>query len=684
VTGFFLNLKALRQIPFLRIAIPFVAGILFCILSGKDHSDPMLLAICLTLSFTLFLIEKQTKPLKIAFLLISDVFLFLFAASMVFHARIENDKEYYGNLTDTDTLTNIVATVNELPVKKERSVKCELKVIGILHGNSVLPAKGKLIAYFKNSAASAKLNFDQDILIRTKLQATAPPKNPEEFNYESYLSNKQIKHTCFADSNSFAVLRSPSHISSIWKYGLQTREIILEKLRVSGMSEEAFAICAALLTGYDDEIGSELMNAFSHSGTLHVLSVSGLHTGLIYLLILFLLDLVDKNRRFKIARLVLVTLLLWSFALMTGFAAPVLRSVIMFNLMGIGNTFFRTDNRNRINLLLLSAFMLLCYDPFLICDIGFQLSYFAIFGIIFYQPIFESIWSPENFLSKKIWQSITASFAATLTTLPLTLFYFKQFPLWFFICNLVVVPMTFVLLLLTLLVLINITKTVLIIDPLIQFLCAFIRLFNDPGTYIDNIEFNFSDSLLMFAVVVFISAALYYRSFKFSLYSLVFIVVWQLNGIIGSFAHKKTDLFTVYHIRKEKLCSVKNGGTVQLDSVNAKSYGQHVRPQLVSFNHPQLKIAGFNQVISSKENIVWLKQNKNWPKLDRSKISTIVLSDNFKLTPDHLKGLSSLRTIVVDGSNSLRTISRIKEICSKFGINFYNTAESGAFVLNLS
>src|SRR6476620_11471941 len=140
-----------------------------------------------------------------------------------------------------------------------------------------------------------------------------------------------------------------------WQAGLSCKEFVLKSLKEGGLSAEAYGICAALLTGYDADIDSGIMEAFSHSGTLHVLSVSGLHTGLIYLVLSFLFDLADRRKNRKLLKFLFITFFLWGFALVAGFSAPVLRAVIMFNLLGFGKIFFRAGARHQVNILCVSA-----------------------------------------------------------------------------------------------------------------------------------------------------------------------------------------------------------------------------------------------------------------------------------------------------------------------------------------
>ncbi len=635
-------------------------------------------------AFSLLLIKEQTPIIKSVFLVCTDVFLFCFAVNLVYTSTVTLQSSHYSQLISRDTSNKLLVEVTDLPVEKERFIKCELNITGVKQRSSLKNTTGKIFGYFKKSEAARNIQAGKVLLVNCELLDIEPPKNPYEFDYKNYMANQQLYHIAFIDSESFVVTDLAPHFSFIRLAGLKIKQQVLYSLKNSGLNPEAYAISAALLTGYDDDIDTSTMEAFSHSGTLHVLSVSGLHTGLIYLVLSFLFDIFDRRKKQKLLKFIFITLCLWFFALLTGFSAPVLRAVIMFNLLGIGKIFFRNDYRNQINILLVSAFMLLCYDPFLIYNIGFQLSYFAMFGILFFQPVFLKLWQPEGKISTYIWQSFCASFAATVTTLPFTLFYFKQFPLWFFICNLLVVPGTFVVLLLAVLIVLKFTQAAIAVNYIIKFLTAFINLFNVAGPgYIDNIHFELTDALLLSCLVFLLSCAFYYRSFRYAVYSLLVVIFLQLNGIVVAYVTKSESLFSVYHINRKSAWSVKNTHYVTTDSIAASDYNYHVKPHMISFNYPVIENRKINYIKSGAEEIVRLDKKDCWPRCNYQTITTLVVSNNFRIKEEDLSAFKNIKTLVADGSNSFYAIERLKSLCSKNGIRFYSTRALGAYLRHL-
>jgi competence protein ComEC len=638
------------------------------------------MSLSLAASLCLSLVKKQEAVLRRTFLICCDIFLFCAGSMLVFQADIRNHSDYFANKLNSDGKAQLLVTVADLPVEKEKYFKCQAEVKAVKTGSAFEASEGNVIVYLKKPLTKVP-SCGQQMLLIAEPKEIEPPKNPYEFDYRQYMGFKQVRHSCFADSASCLLLETREN--SLFTYGAEIKRHILEQLKSSKLSDEAYGICAALITGYDDDIDDSVMEAFSHSGTVHVLSVSGLHTGLIYLLLSFFFDLFDRKKKYRITKFIFITVCLWFMALVTGFAPPILRAMIMFNLLGVGKIFFRNDHRNQVNILLVSAFILLCVDPFWIRDIGFQLSYFALLGILVFQPVFSRMWEPERPFVNYAWQSVTASFAATLTTLPFTLFYFKQFPIWFFLCNLIVVPVSFAILLLAVLVIFKLSFAAVIINYLVSFMLGFIALFNHSWGFIDNVDFRRTDTILLSILIVLFSFALHQRSFRLAVVSLLVLMVWQINGIADSWQSKNTSGLTVYQINRENAVTVKNRTEAVMGPVSRFKYNFHVRPHVVSFNYPTLEIKDFNSISARAGETLLLAKKNFWPVADYGKISVLVISNNFMLTESDLGRFISLKKIVCDGSNNRYIMRQLSELCDKFGIEFYNTKEQGALITPL-
>ncbi|WP_317897379.1 ComEC/Rec2 family competence protein [Aurantibacillus circumpalustris] len=677
-------MKAFTSIPFFRILIPFVVGILIGLKFDTPHlSFYFTLMLFIPIIF-LMVYQSGKRSYKWLFLIFADLFLFLFGMNLCEQNNLGKQTSYYGNQIDTDSLITFMATISDVPTEKEKFVKCRLTVNEVKSNNSFVSVKGTIYGYFRKSKQTNSLQAGKTLLIKAHLQELSPPKNSYEFDYRNYLSNKQIYHTAFIDSNAYTSLNVKSQLNPVWNLGLTCKQLLLMRLKNSELTINARAVCAALITGYDAEIDKSVMEAFSHSGTLHVLSVSGLHTGLIYLALGFLFNFFDKKNKYKLLRFVFITLCLWFFALITGFSAPVLRAVIMFNLLGFGRIYFRANYRHQINILLVSAFLLLLYNPYFIIDVGFLLSYFALFGLLYFQPRFSRLWQPENKSLNYIWQSVTASMAATLSTLPITLFYFKQFPLWFFVCNIVVVPATFLVLILTVFVVFKINVFAILINYLIAGLIWFINLFNSKNIgYIDAIHFSFIDVLFLSIFIIILSIAIQYRSHKQLIFSIIILITWQFFSLIESYTAKTKSLLTVYNLRNKSSVAIKNKTKVQLSKATEADYNFSVKPHITSFNYPQVMTSSFNALVTKNGFILFLNKMNFWPQVDYKKVNTLIVQNNFKLSKEDLSKFKNLRTIIMDASNNNYTLAKTEELSRNFDLEFYNTKYKGAYLLEL-
>ncbi len=617
------------------------------------------------------------------YLLLADVFLFLIGASFAINAQVKYNTLFYANFIIPNQAQTFVAVCDDLPIEKEKFYKCSVKLLQVKTNIGYKNIKGQTICYIKKSLANKPLIAGQTFIFKSNSSDIVQPLNPNEFDYKNYLNFKNIYHTFFIDSLCYQTIPNQHNLSSIWQLGLHLKANVINTLRHANLSPDAFAICAALITGYDDEISKSTITAFSKTGTLHVLSVSGLHTGLIILLLNFLFNRFDKRKRYKFSRFIIITLSLWCFALLTGFSAPVLRAVIMFNLLGVGTLFFRPSSKNQINILLVSAFILLLFNPLYITDIGFLLSYFALFGLLYFQPKISNIWQPSNYILNLLWQSSSASLAATLSTLPITLYFFHQFPLWFLVCNIIVVPTTFVLLLLAFLLVLKLNFVSVIINFLMLWLIKFINLFSQANSSIELIDFTPVDVLFLTVVIITITLSLQKRSFSLVFTSLLLIITWQLICIFYSYESKTKSLISIYQLNKYSTVAVKNTHTVLVNQLDTSNYNFHIKPHFTSFNNPIIKVSNYNFINYKALHVLLLTKPHHFPVVNFKIVTTLLVANNFKLKEDYLQNFTNLNQIVVDGSNSNYSINKIEKLCRKFGYNFYNTKQTGAYIISL-
>lgn len=668
-------------IPFFRIILPYAGGISFFRL--LDIELP-LFSCFLFLILLLISIPFRSANARRWSLLIADLFLFCLASNQLTLTRAPLSTNYFANLIQQDTTHIFLARINDIPVSKARSRKFELKIVAVAEKNKWKACRGKVILNIPKSPFSHHLKAGDRIQVKVRLLAIEGPLNPGEFNYRDFLANRNIQRRGYADST--AIIRLPEQKESfeIWYFALKVKSAVLNRLQNSGLTADAMSISSALLTGFDDEIDKDVLSAFSHSGTLHILSVSGLHTGLIYSVLVYLFRLWDRNRRYKKLEFFIIVSLLWAFALFTGFSPPVLRAVIMFSLLGAGRLFFRSTAKNQINILCASAFFMLLYEPYLLFDLGFILSYGAMFGLLYYQASFQFLFTFNSKALNYLWSSVCASFSATLSTLPITLYFFKQFPLWFVLCNLIVVPASFVLLLLAFLSVLGLPYVTEAANLLTTYMVAFVTLFDsEQNGYIANIDFRLSDALCLSCAIIFFTLAFARHSCKLLFIAIFTILGWQLLALRESALTKRKEQIIVFSIRKGQAVAVKKPGQLLLALRDSSAYDYSVRPWVTAQNNAKTGILRSEVLRVGDEYFVSAVRKDSLPELPREQIRFLVCGGKFNITENLLKTLSPRVLIVLGGSKDRLETNRVIELCRKFEKALWVLSLEGALQIGI-
>ena len=428
----------------LRFCLFFIAGVLFAIYSSETIPQTAVLITLLSTLLLYFLLypNKLTRNIlqRYGYLL---VILFSFSAGYLrlqFHHAI-NLEDHISKANSTIQAYQI--SIIQQPEEKERSYKSEGEILNI-KTTAWQKSSGKVLLYFSKNSEAANLKYGDILLIRGSPQVIAGPANPHEFNYKRFLSFKNIYHQQFlTDVHWQKIGFDPQNI--FINYSQLVRSWALNKLNTHIIGKQQQVIAQALVLGVRDGIDNDLAEAYAASGAMHVLAVSGLHVGVIYLLLNFVFKRISWFEKRKWLQAIASMLLLWAFAFVTGLSASVLRAVTMFSLFAMARAAGRGENI--YNTLAIAALILLLIDPFLIMSVGFQLSFLAVIGIVSITQSLYYLWEPHSLLLDRIWKITCVAFAAQLSTFSLGMLYFHQFPVYFFFSNLFVIPAAFIILL---------------------------------------------------------------------------------------------------------------------------------------------------------------------------------------------------------------------------------------------
>lgn len=426
-----------HQIPFCRIAMPFVAGIWVGIEYPlvNEGLPWVLVLLAVGILSTYFLLKILKKWWGVAVGV--QAFAWLFVAG-IYVVGLNTVFFRANHLTKVpQNYQCYVAKVVSEPLAKQKTVKCELEMERVVVGGQTIEVCGKIIAYFKRDSISEKLQYGHVLLIKGTPQAIQHPLNPHEFNLKRYYGFHQISHRQFISTNQFVMLaQGKGNKLFEWSYNL--RKIALQHFEMYLPTLRECQVATALVLGIKTDIDTDLKEAYSAAGAMHVLAVSGLHVGLIYTILHWLTLFITKIKNGIIVQSLLLITLLWGYALVTGLSPSVLRAVTMLSFILLSKVLNRKNQT--FNSLFATVFLLLLVNPYMLMEVGFQLSFLAVFGILYLYPRVYGLISINNKLLDSIWGITVMSVVAQIATAPVSLLYFHQFPVYFIFSNWIVIP----------------------------------------------------------------------------------------------------------------------------------------------------------------------------------------------------------------------------------------------------
>ncbi|RIW13988.1 ComEC family competence protein [Algoriphagus lacus] len=419
--------------PFLRYLPFLVFGIL---VSRKDFGIPLMIPIGLIgvsglVYWFLIAREKSANPLIYAAL----AYLMLFCTGF-FLSEIQKNNALESFDPRLLHSNSYLAKVQKHDVQKPNSLENQLEVIALRDSLGWMKSKGKVLIYHKSKTP---LLPGQVILVGKSPESIPPPAFPNEFDYKGFLARSDIHFRQFIGEKFTLIDSSEVATPNFWLEDF--RKNLVEVIDAKVPDPDSRQIASALLLGQKQDLDKAIRDAYAETGTMHILAVSGLHVGIIYAILLFPLKGIRLQKRSRKIYLVAVILLIWAYAVLTGFSPSVIRAATMFSLFTAGQ--MRERRPSSFNILAFSAILMVAFDPGVIYEVGFQLSYLAVAGILLLQPLILRWWLPSNPILEYLWQMTAVSLAAQLATFPLSIFYFHIFPTYFLLANLIIIPLSF-------------------------------------------------------------------------------------------------------------------------------------------------------------------------------------------------------------------------------------------------
>lgn len=670
------------QFPLAKITIVFVLGILF---SFYVKPNPELVFLALSISFVAlfmaFLFSKKDLVQKIYFgITLYFLSFFIGVTTQIVHTDYFQKNNYIHQVENLEKEHLVELVLRE----KLKSSAFSDRYIAIVKRIDNKESSGKILINFYKSKLDEKLAIGNNILIKDGIFKHKPVNNPDQFDYGKYLINKSILAQMYVSAYNVKV--SSIIDKDFWYYSDQLRTKIINNLRKSGFGNDELNVVAALILGQQQDISPEILHDYQFAGAIHILSVSGLHIGFILLFITFLLQPLPKNQLGSYIKLILILFSLWGFAVLAGLSPSVIRSVTMFSFVAVGMCLKRRTNI--FHTLLISIFFILLFQPAFLFDVGFQLSYVALFFILWLQPLLSGIWIPKYKIQSYFWDIITVSFAAQIGAMPLSIYYFHQFPGLFFVTNLIILPGLGIIMALGVFIMILaafdcvfvflskiLEWSIFILNKTINWVASFERFI------IQDIPFNWYMLIGLYLVIIAVVIWFKKPTFNKMIVSLITILLFQSICFFTIWNTQNQKEFIVFNVKKSTLIGERIGQNVTLYTNDSLPNNSMLKSYLV---------ANFSTIKSQKslQNLAYFNDNKILiidslgVYSENTQPNIILITQSPKINLERMFKKIHPKLVVADGSNYKTYVKIWKATCAKEKIPFHATGEKGFYRIN--
>ena len=670
----------LRELPLLRIYLFVLLGTIYGLHSKV--STPITFTISFILLIIILAVRKSYKLQKLpyqVFLTSILSYTLLFALSVGL-ASYQHAKRITLNSSNSNSVWTIIE-IRQALIEKPNTYQS----IGKICSEETKTCR-EVMLYIKKSAVCESIQIGDKIASNFTIQAVPSSKNPHSFDYAQYLFNQGISGSVYLDT----IIHLPANINLIntCKQALEfSRQAILMQLSQCIPDLEQLAIAQALLIGHKGTITPELRANFQKSGAMHVLAVSGLHVGIIYILISQLLFFLPNK---SLRKSILMILGISCYALLTGASPSVMRAALMFSLLRIGIASKR--HINIYNILAASACLLTLWNPFIILNVGFQLSYAALLSILYFYKKIYLLYISSNWLIDKFWQLSAVSIAAQIGTLPLTLFYFHQFPNYFLLSNFIAIPLA------TLIVYLGIATIAMAYIPSIQSILAKGLFITLKGLivsldWIADLPFALSQGwnisvlevIMLYSIILLSMAAISFRKKLFIYLILLNFALLNLATLYKTIKSSYENELIVYYDKTITCLRFReglNGKVFYSDSIPAYL---HQSITQASAHHGIVNQAFYpineNMITFTKgEFSCALFQDKIPENICFNELDLVILAKFNKLELNNLFNQLKAETYVFDGTNNPYLYKEWKRICEERCKSCFFIADEGAFI----
>ena len=676
-----------NKYPLIRVLVPLIAGIFISLYCPIPISLWGMLFSAIVFILILVVMRKYRTYRNRSFsgVLITTTILLLSICYTFIYVKFHRPPEELCQ----DDYQVIVVTVAEPPVEKKKSMKLVVKINQFVHNDSVKPCRTKAMLYITKNEKSKAIVYGDKLICYTKLATPVSPQNPHEFHYKNYLSRKGIHLQGFVNATAWETLGQKGG-SFIFRIANQLRNKFLAIFVAANMDTDELGVISAILLGCDDKLEPNLVQSYASTGASHILCVSGMHVGIVYMMLSFLLAFLNRNKRQRIIRSLLLVLAIWLYACITGLFPSVMRAATMFTFVALGGIIER--NTNSYTSLLASLFFLLLLNPLLIFQVGFQFSYLAVFGIVWMQRPLKSLYNARTKIGSHVWDIITVSLAAQLLVSPLSMFYFHQFPNYFLLTNVAVISLAPVVVIGGIVVLVAslwefayhwISLGLIYVIKTMNWIIVHIEAL--PYSVTANIHISTGQVLLLYGLILAAFYAFLYQNKKALFVSFCCAICLVGIGIDKRHQTKDQKMLMVYHTRAGYIIDCIEGKSSSLFGDSATVFDTELYRYNIQNNHIYHQIRSVNKFhnqrfISFQGKTIFILSDPVYPEKNNPKIKIDYLILTYKnISIEAVQNLFDFELLVFDSKLPFYITTQFKQICRKENIAFHDLKENGAF-----
>jgi competence protein ComEC len=693
-----------KKAPFVKLLPAFAAGIIIQWFLQPDFQIWLIVLLTGLGSIVVFLSLPFFSQYRFSFLT-GVAFSAVFAAAggmLAWNKDVRKGKDWLGHsYKNGETL---IAVLDEPPVEKTKSFKADANVQYVIRGGLQIPARCRIILYFRKDSASqidslpSHLFYGSRIIFKKPLQEIKNSGNPGGFDYKRYSLFRGITYQVFLKRDEYEIIPGKT-INPAKQVIYSTRQKILDILRKNITAPKELGLAEALLIGYKDDLEQSLVQSYTNTGVVHIIAISGLHLGLIYWLLALVLKPLTRNKKSKWLRPLLIIIGLWAFSLLAGAQPSVLRSAFMFSFIVLGESFSRKSSI--YNTMAVSAFLLLCINPYWLWDVGFQLSYAAVLSIIiFMRPIYNWFYF-ENKTLAFIWKLNAVTLAAQVLTIPLSVYHFHQFPPLFFLTNFLAVPLSGIILLAEILLccIFFVPAAALLLGKVLRWLIWVMNTYIEeiehiPGSLWDGLQITISQTALLIVFAAGISYWMIEKQKQGFYWGLAAFLLFTMIRTLRFLESNQQQKIIVYNVPQKTAIDFIDGRKFQFVGDSDLLHEGFARNFHLKPTRTLLRISKADSVQEFQRNGKFITYKGHHvmitgeplsfdTSIAKQTVDLLIISKNPRLYFKNLVTALDIKQVVFDGSTPAWKVNYWKKHCDSLNVPWHDVSTKGAFVMNL-